>query len=294
MVAVSICTLSAFCQAHQTCPCFTIQAQCKTLCHLHHMPYHLYLCTQFSWAFDVYLEIIHHVEQHVHKALEHNMKDWQLLNACPPYFYQLQDKPKLDFDWLVSIDGNNSLKQWDKSHYGTVSHEDHCDDWEMEILPNFPSQFNCVDQWQNAGPEQCKKMFSVFREAKYPLAIVNRLLSVYGANGGCAYDIGVLRLTACSLNLCFMVGTFHSHAHNWKCQIDWHPMYIQGTGNTKGEGCKYVFSSSIELAWGTHHSSCFHWHQAIEQHFAFWNEDKYEALTQFICNHYQEATDKIQ
>ncbi|KIJ59497.1 hypothetical protein HYDPIDRAFT_118418 [Hydnomerulius pinastri MD-312] len=110
MVTVLICTLSAFRQAHQVCPRFTIQAQCKMLCHLHHVPYHPYLCTQFSCVFDVYLEIIHRVEQCICKALRHNTKDWRLLNACPPCFYRLQDEPELDFNWLVSINGNNSLK----------------------------------------------------------------------------------------------------------------------------------------------------------------------------------------
>ncbi|KIK75826.1 hypothetical protein PAXRUDRAFT_36957 [Paxillus rubicundulus Ve08.2h10] len=202
------------------------------------------------------------------------LSEYTVLNACPPCFYQLQDEPKLDFDWLVSIDGNNSLNEEyiDKFQYEVkaqttqVAANDDKDDWETEILPDLPSQ------------------------AKYPLTIVDCLLSVYGANAGCAYDIGcafsktvknsVLKLKAHSLNLHCMVGAFHSYAHNRKCQIDWHPMYIQGTGNTEGEGCEHVFSSSNELAQGTHHSSHCHWHQAIEQHFAFWNEDKYEALKQ--------------
>ncbi|KIK80818.1 hypothetical protein PAXRUDRAFT_36077 [Paxillus rubicundulus Ve08.2h10] len=128
------------------------------------------LSSQFLWAFDVYLKIIHDIEQCICKALEHNTKDWQLLN--------------LDFDWLVFIDGNNSLK------------------------------------------------------AKCPLTIFDHLLSIYGANGCCAYDIkcafsktvknSVLGLKAHTLKLHFMVGAFHSHAHNWKCQIDWHLMYIKG------------------------------------------------------------------
>ncbi|KIK73395.1 hypothetical protein PAXRUDRAFT_41428, partial [Paxillus rubicundulus Ve08.2h10] len=76
----------------------------------------------------------------------------------------------------------------------------------------------------------------------YPLAIVDRLLSVYGANGGCAYDIGCAFAKTVNnsslgpkvhmLNLRFMVGSFHGHAHNHKCQLDWHPMYIKGTGHT--------------------------------------------------------------
>ena len=56
-------------------------------------------------------------------------------------------------------------------------------------------------------------------------------------------------------------------------------MYIEGTGHTEGEGCEHVFSSSNELARSTRHATPFHRHQAIEQHFAFWDDDKYAALS---------------
>ena len=36
-VAISIRTLAAFRQSHRVCPRFSIQAQCKALCHLHHV-----------------------------------------------------------------------------------------------------------------------------------------------------------------------------------------------------------------------------------------------------------------
>ncbi|KAI5980372.1 hypothetical protein EDC04DRAFT_2875760 [Pisolithus marmoratus] len=81
-----------------------------------------------------------------------------------------------------------------------------------------------------------------------------------------------------------MVGTFHGHVHNHLCQLGWHPMYIEGAGNMEGEG-------------------------SIEEHIAFWNKDKYEALStccsysfssflisllaHFIQNHYQEAMDEL-
>ncbi|KAF8545935.1 hypothetical protein OG21DRAFT_1479740 [Imleria badia] len=90
-----------------------------------------------------------------------------------------------------------------------------------------------------------------------------------------------------------MVGAFHGHAHNRLCQLNWHPMYIKGMGHSEGEGCKHVFSASNELARSTRHASRFHRHQAIEQHFAFWNADKYEVLTQFIRNHYRKATQTV-
>ncbi|KAG1770315.1 hypothetical protein EV702DRAFT_978258 [Suillus placidus] len=86
-----------------------------------------------------------------------------------------------------------------------------------------------------------------------------------------------------------MVGAFHGHAHNRRSQLDWHPMYIEGTGQTEGERCEHIFSSSNELARSTRHASRFHRHQTIEEHFAFWDEDKYAALSHFLRNHYQEA-----
>ncbi|KIK18699.1 hypothetical protein PISMIDRAFT_108957, partial [Pisolithus microcarpus 441] len=94
--------------------------------------------------------------------------------------------------------------------------------------------------------------------AKYPLAIINGLLLAYGPNGGCAYDIGCAFVKTASsssigprvqaLGLRFMVGAFHGHTHNCLCQLDWHPMYIEGTGNMEGEGCEHVFSAFNELA----------------------------------------------
>jgi hypothetical protein len=79
-----------------------------------------------------------------------------------------------------------------------------------------------------------------------------------------------------------MVGSFHGHAHNWACQLEWHPLYIKGTGHSDGEGCEHVFASSNDLAHGTRHASCFHRHQAIEEHFMFWDQDKYANLSKII------------
>ncbi|KAI6020939.1 hypothetical protein BKA83DRAFT_4055633 [Pisolithus microcarpus] len=90
-----------------------------------------------------------------------------------------------------------------------------------------------------------------------------------------------------------MVGAFHGHAHNRMCQLDWHPQYIQGTGHTKGEGCEHVFATSNELARSTRHATSFHHHQAIEQHFAFWDANKHAALSKYLWVHFDEAVQAI-
>ncbi|KAG2143103.1 hypothetical protein DEU56DRAFT_911034 [Suillus clintonianus] len=352
--------LQPYRQIHRTCPRFSVQAQVKSLCFLHDSPYRPYLCVQFSAAYDIYLEIIHRVNQRLRKALKHTTPHWRMLNACPACFYVLEDEPALEFDWLVSIDGNNSLKRWDSAIYGSTRRTDSrkarsdywldtCDvdrfkdevrtrqrdsdddNWTDETTANEGAgTFTCVNRWRNAGPDTRKKMFSVFDEsgifiavcrhrfvflacdmvrsgelAKYPLAIIEKLLAVYGKNGGCAYDIGCafsktltnssLGTQARELDFRLMVGAFHGHAHNRKCQLDWHPMTIRGIGHTEGEGCEHVFSSSNELARSTRHATPFHRRQTIEEHFSFWDADKYAALSAHVLwNHYREGLKSIQ
>ncbi|KAG1867722.1 hypothetical protein F4604DRAFT_1927515 [Suillus subluteus] len=110
-------------------------------------------------AYDIYLEIIHCVDKHLQAALKHNTPNWRLLNSCPACFYKLQDEPTLEFDWLVSIDCNNSLKRWDSAIYGTTAHIDsrkaRSDYW---IGPTTVDQFkgkvkaredSSPDDWEN-------------------------------------------------------------------------------------------------------------------------------------------------
>ena len=82
------------------------------------VPYRTYLTKQLSVAYDVYLEILHCVDNQLKKAMGRDTPNWQLLNACPACCYKLKNEPSLDFEWLVSIDGNNSLKRWDPTVYG--------------------------------------------------------------------------------------------------------------------------------------------------------------------------------
>src|ERR1700690_2333748 len=126
---------------------------------------------------------------------------------------------------------------------------------------------------------------------KYPLVMVDQLLKVYGPifpKIGCAYDIGCGFATTLN-NSCLgpsarehqfrlMVGAFHGHAHNRECQLQWHPLYLKGTGHFEGEGCEHVFSSSNDQARNTRHATWYHRCQAIFEHFNHWDEDKYAAL----------------
>jgi hypothetical protein len=120
---------------------------------------------------------------------------------------------------------------------------------------------------------------------KYPIAVVSKLLEAVGANIAVGYDIGCAfsktlensslgpRVKALAMRC--IVGGFHGYSHNLLCQLDWHPLYVKGAGKEDFEGCERAFSASNALAGATRLASPFHRAQAIEQHFLFWNEDKY-------------------
>lgn len=85
------------------------------------------------------------MDQRLQRALSRDAPNWRLLNACPPCFYKLRDEPTLDFDWLISIDGNNSLKRWDSTIYGTTAREDsrkaRSDYWvDADVVNNFKDE----------------------------------------------------------------------------------------------------------------------------------------------------------
>ncbi|EMD35111.1 hypothetical protein CERSUDRAFT_25658, partial [Gelatoporia subvermispora B] len=111
---------------------------------------------------------------------------------------------------------------------------------------------------------------------KYPLAIVSKLMDVYGCSIKVAYDIACaffatvqkssLGARAKCMNITGVVPAFHGHGHNCGCQINWHPLYMIGIGKEDFKGCKRLFSLSNALAACTRLSSKSHRKQAL-QHF---------------------------
>ncbi|KIJ30837.1 hypothetical protein M422DRAFT_234713 [Sphaerobolus stellatus SS14] len=187
----------------------------------------------------------------------------------------------------------------------------------------------CIQRWRNAGPDERKKMWQMFIEtgifiavcrhgfllylcdmiqsgelAKYGLAIVDKLIDVYGDGLCIGYDIGcafastvasspLLAPKALSSGLRFVVPTFHGHAHNRGCQLTWHPLYLTEMGLEDFEGCERVFSFSNHLAGTTRNATTFHRHQAIEEHFKYWDELKYANLSVFLLSNYKQALETI-
>ncbi len=66
-------------------------------------------------TFDVYLEILHHIDQRVNRTLQRDAPDWRVRNICPPCMYTLTGEPELPLSLLCEMDGNSSLKLVDSA-----------------------------------------------------------------------------------------------------------------------------------------------------------------------------------
>ena len=113
----------------------------------------------------------------------------------------------------------------------------------------------------------------IINSSKYPLAVVEALLEAFGINIGGGYDIGCkfgitlsqspLGRRAKDLNYQALVGSFHGHAHNRRCQLRFLATYVKGMGLEDLEGGERYFSKSNALASSIRHASVFHRKQKI-------------------------------
>ncbi|KAF8515264.1 hypothetical protein BU17DRAFT_76911 [Hysterangium stoloniferum] len=162
----------------------------------------------------------------------------------------------------------------------------------------------CADIWKNMKDDITKCMWAIFDEtgvflalcrhgfslviadmvqsgelAKYPLAVVAKLLQVFGKDLGCGFDIGCRFKTtlarsplgpqAKELNYTSLVGGFHGHAHRRLCQLVHLATYTKGFRLEDLEG-------------------------SIKTYFKY-NDDMevYQNLMTFLYNNYKQALDVI-
>jgi len=132
-----------------------------------------------------------------------------------------------------------------------------------------------------------------YYSAKYPLAIVEVLLQAFGEGIGGGYDIGCkfkktlasspLGRPAAAMNYKPLVGSFHGHAHNRLCQLQYLATYVKGLGLEDLEGCERFFSKSNALATSVRHSSNFHRRQQITQFIKHMDENEtYQNLSKLF------------
>ncbi|KAJ7748011.1 hypothetical protein B0H14DRAFT_3897197 [Mycena olivaceomarginata] len=136
--------------------------------------------------------------------------------------------------------------------------------------------------------------------AKYPFSITAHLLKVLG-EVGIGYNIGcrfgkmvwmhpALSSLAASNNFKALVGAFHGHAHNRRCQLTHLSTYVKGMGLEDLEGCETFFSKSNTLASTTRYATAFHRQQAISTYMKHADTaDAYQGLSLLLANKYPRA-----
>ncbi|KAG1724205.1 uncharacterized protein EDB91DRAFT_1239991 [Suillus paluster] len=325
-VAVTVDALECYRIAHLRDPHFSMQAFAKTLCDLHAVEYCHYLSRQLTIAFNLYLQVHSSVDALVAEVLNCNTPNWRLKHACPSCTYTLADEEQLTFKLLNAMDGNDSLKRILRRTLGVDD-----EDTQSSELPqcNKSEENLCAGRWKNMDDEKTKWMWGVYDEtgifiavchhgfslvmadmvqsrelAKYPLAVVLKLLDTFGSDLGGGYDIGCqfkttldnssLGTRARSLNYTSLVGAFHGYAHKWLCQLNHLAMYVSGLGLEDLETCERTFSKSNALASTMHYASIFHHQQGITNYFEH-NDDyeMYANLSNFLYHNYKQALNII-
>ncbi|KAF8523540.1 hypothetical protein BU17DRAFT_74962 [Hysterangium stoloniferum] len=290
-VCITINALELYQVAHLWSPHLSIQAWVKTLCNMHGVQFHSYLSRQFSIAFDLYLSICHTTDKIVQTSLNHGM---------PGCSSEHTDSRKVHDDLYLT---REEVDKWAHKPLQDLMHNDDITKCMWAIfdetgvfLALCRHGFSLViaDMVQSGG------------KAKYPLAVVAKLLQVFGKDLGGGFDIGCQFKTtlawsplgpqAKELNYTSLVGGFHGHAHRRLCHLVHLATYTKGLGLEDLEGCERAFSKSNDLTPAVRYASAFHHMQAITTYFKY-NDDMevYQNLTTFLYNNnnYKQALDVI-
>ncbi|KIO08058.1 hypothetical protein M404DRAFT_58346, partial [Pisolithus tinctorius Marx 270] len=188
----------------------------------------------------------------------------------------------------------------------------------------------CAGHWKNMDEQKTKQTWGVYDEtgiflaigqhgmslliadmvqsrelAKYPIAVVSRLMKVFGADLGGGYDIGCQFSTTLAKSVIgkdveqnrhsCLVPAFHGHDHQRLCQLSHLTVYTEGLGLEDLETCERSFSKSNALASSLRYASAFHRQQAINAYFS--HNDAYEvyaSISNFIYSNYKQALSIIQ
>ncbi|KAI1782756.1 hypothetical protein LXA43DRAFT_904908 [Ganoderma leucocontextum] len=187
----------------------------------------------------------------------------------------------------------------------------------------------CAQHWKAAAADETKRMWGTFDEtgifacacrhariiwladmvrsgelAKYPLAIVAKILEkipgkkLIGYDIGCAFGDTVLHTTLKAAfeasGSRFCVNAFHGYSHSYDCQVQHHPNVIDGMGLEEMETLERIFSASNQLAPITRYASPYRRISFIHAFFRQWDDEKYANIGLFLYNNYVQALDIVE
>ncbi|KAF7335046.1 hypothetical protein MVEN_02254900 [Mycena venus] len=195
---------------------------------------------------------------------------------------------------------------------------DKVDKWAKERVANLlprdevpGEETPCSDHWKNMINDLTAKMWGIFDETgiflalcchgfvllladmirsgeltKYPLAIVDELLDMFGKKLGIGYDIG-----------CHFEATIKKSLLSEQPKeklltmlLKFLATYVKGLGLEDLEVCERFFSQSNALAKPVRYASRFHWQQEITTYIKHFDSfETYTNLSKFLCNNYQQA-----
>ncbi|KAH8108225.1 hypothetical protein DFH11DRAFT_1517256, partial [Phellopilus nigrolimitatus] len=109
-LAFSTRALKYFRVLNSRCASLSIQAFVRSLCDLHKEPYNRSMRRAFSSAYDVYIEIVHTINNRLDELL-HKTTISKYQDTCPACVYRVAGEPHLKFSMLTCMDGNESMKR---------------------------------------------------------------------------------------------------------------------------------------------------------------------------------------
>ncbi len=166
--------------------------------------------------------------------------------------------------------------------------------WIRDMVVRYDSERGAVSKWRALSMPMLTSP-----RAKYPIALVARMLEVLGNDVLLGYDIGCVfegTLTRTSLAsavaakrwIC-CVNAMHGYTHEFGCRLRYHPNTIKGMGLEDLETLERLFSSLNAIAAGTRHMTAYRRRVFIDLFLRQWDAEKYLHLGDFLFNNYKQA-----
>ncbi|KAJ3784218.1 hypothetical protein GGU10DRAFT_271867 [Lentinula aff. detonsa] len=113
-ILIALDTVELYHNLFMRCPRLGIQPFVRAVCDLQGARFKNNLSVQFSSAYDLYCRLKQLTRSKVLEALGRTTPNWRMLNSCPSCQYEVKDEPTLPIRMLLAIDGNNSLKRFQR------------------------------------------------------------------------------------------------------------------------------------------------------------------------------------
>ncbi|KAI7938829.1 hypothetical protein MJO28_014408 [Puccinia striiformis f. sp. tritici] len=143
-------------------------------------------------------------------------------------------------------------------------------------------------------------IFKSGEQRLYPMAIIQTLLSVIEPKRqvGILYDIGCTMgkyidrrqlIPKYRSQITFGTSVFHAYAHNWLCQLEFHPRFNKGWGLSDGEGLERMWSYLSPLVSPLRYATRNHRLAAISHRLKHHNEKGIKQLPSWLRKKFTKA-----